>query len=381
MAVSQQAPPVRARNPRMTSLVVTLVVALISALMVAIAAGSAHAAPTLISQGKTATASSVTGGNAAANAVDGNTGTRWESAYSDPQWLQVDLGGTATISQVVLQWETASAKAYQIQVSADGSNWTSVYSTTTGPGGTETLNVTGSGRYIRMYGTARNTGYGYSLWEFQVYGTLGTGSGGTCGTQNAALNQPATASSSENAGTPAAAAVDGNTGTRWSSAFSDPQWLDVDLGSTLTICQVTLNWETAYGKAFQIQTSADNSTWTTIYSTTTGTGGTQTLPVTGTGRYIRMYGTTRATQYGYSLWEFQVYGPATGGGGTGCTGQSNTPNFGPNVYIFDPSMSSSSIQTTLNNVFNTQKLNQFGTQRYALLFKRSEEHTSELQSP
>src|SRR6185312_9886181 len=95
MAISQhqQAPPPRARNPRMTSLVVTLVVGLISGLMVAIAAGSAHAAPTLLSQGKTATASSVTAGNAAANAVDGNTGTRWESAYADPQWLQVDLGG------------------------------------------------------------------------------------------------------------------------------------------------------------------------------------------------------------------------------------------------------------------------------------------------
>jgi hypothetical protein len=195
-----------------------------------------------------------------------------------------------------------------------------------------------------------------------------TAAAATCGTANIAQGKTATASSTESASFPASNAVDGNTGTRWSSAFSDPQWLEVDLGSSQSICQVTLQWETAYGKAFQIQTSTDNSAWTTIYSTTTGTGGIQTLPVTGTGRYIRMYGTARGTQYGYSLWELQVY--ATGGTtGTGCTGQSNTPNFGPNVYVFDPSMSSSSIQTTLNNVFNTQKLNQFGTQRYALLFK------------
>ena len=133
-------------------------------------------------------------------------------------------------------------------------------------------------------------------------------SAATCGTTNIALNHPATASSLENAGFPASNAVDGNLGTRWSSAFSDPQWLEVDLGSTQSICQVTLNWEAAYGKAFQIQTSTDNATWTTIFSTTTGTGGNQTLNVTGTGRYIRMYGTARATQYGYSLWEFQVYG-------------------------------------------------------------------------
>jgi hypothetical protein len=60
--------------------------------------------------------------------------------------------------------------------------------------------------------------------------------------------------------------------------------------------------------AFQIQTSNDGTTWTTIYSTTTSTGGVQTIPVTGSGRYVRMYGTKRSTGYGYSLWEFQVYG-------------------------------------------------------------------------
>jgi hypothetical protein len=191
----------------------------------------------------------------------------------------------------------------------------------------------------------------------------------TCGTTNVALNKTATASSTENASFPASAAVDGNTGTRWSSAFSDPQWLEVDLGSSQSICQVGLNWETAYAKAFQIQVSTDNTNWTTIFSTTTGTGGNQTLSVTGTGRYIRMNGTARATQFGYSLWEFQVFTTGTTGGGGACVGGSNTPNFGPNVDVFDPSMSAATIQSTLNSVFNTQKLNQFGTQRFALLFK------------
>src|SRR5580692_3283551 len=131
--------------------------------------------------------------------------------------------------------------------------------------------------------------------------------------------QPATASSLENASFPASNAVDGNTGTRWSSAFADPQWLEVDLGSSQAICQVTLDWEAAYATAFQIQVSADGSTWTSIYSTTTGTGGVQALNVSGTGRYVRMYGTTRATQYGYSPWQFGVYTTTGGGGGTGNT--------------------------------------------------------------
>src|SRR6266699_393643 len=126
----------------------------------------------------------------------------------------------------------------------------------------------------------------------------------------------ATASSTENAGTPASAAVDGNTGTRWSSAFSDPQWLQVDLGSSQPICQVSLNWEAAYARSFQIQTSPDGAAWTSIFSTTTGAGGMQTLNVTGTGRYVRMLGTVRATQYGYSLWELSVFTGSGGGGNT-----------------------------------------------------------------
>lgn len=125
--------------------------------------------------------------------------------------------------------------------------------------------------------------------------------------------RPATSSSTENASTPASAAVDGNTGTRWGSTFSDPQWLSVDLGATATISQVVLRWEAAYARAFQIQTSTNGTAWTTIHSTTTGTGGVQTLDVNGNGRYVRMLGTQRGTTYGYSLFEFQVYGS---GGGT-----------------------------------------------------------------
>ncbi|MDT5023812.1 MAG: beta-glucosidase [Micromonosporaceae bacterium] len=75
-----------------------------------------------------------------------------------------------TVNQIVFQWETALATAYQKQVSTDRTMWTNVHSTTTGPGDTETLAVTGSGRNVRIYGTARNTTYGYSIRELQVFG-------------------------------------------------------------------------------------------------------------------------------------------------------------------------------------------------------------------
>jgi beta-glucanase (GH16 family) len=91
----------------------------------------------------------------------------------DPGWIYVDLGATATITQVVLQWDPAYATAYQIQVSANATAWTPIYTTTTGRGFKETLAVSGTGRYVRMFGTARATPYGYSLYEFGVYGTGG----------------------------------------------------------------------------------------------------------------------------------------------------------------------------------------------------------------
>uniref|UniRef100_UPI00384CD16F discoidin domain-containing protein n=1 Tax=Kitasatospora fiedleri TaxID=2991545 RepID=UPI00384CD16F len=302
------------------------VLALLTTLLVS-GAPAAQAAPTLLSQNKPATASSTeNAGTPASAAVDGNTGTRWSSAAADPQWLQVDLGAVQTVSQVVLRWETAAAKAYQLQFSANGSTWTTAYSTTTGAGGTETLNVSGTARYVRVYGTARTTQYGYSLWEFQVYGTAGSGGGGAvCGTQNAAQNRPVTASSQQSDAFPAAAAVDGDAGTRWSSAAADPQWLQVDLGSALTLCRAVLSWEAAYATAFQLQTSTDGTNWSTAWSTATGTGGTQTVDLAATGRYVRVYGTARATQYGYSLWEFQVF---TGGSG-GSTSPSPSPSPSP----------------------------------------------------
>jgi beta-glucosidase len=153
-----------------------------------------------------------------------------------------------------------------------------------------------------MYGTQRGTQWGYSLWELSVYGTVPD-------PRDLAAGQPAVASSVESSSYPASNAVDGNLSTRWSSAFSDPQWIYVDLGSQYNISEVELTWETAYAKAYQIQVSNDAANWTTIYSTASGSGGIEDLTgLSGAGRYVRVYGTQRGTQWGYSLWELSVYG-------------------------------------------------------------------------
>lgn len=103
-------------------------------------------------------------------AVDGQSDTRWSSAFSDPQWLAIDLGAPRQISRVVLEWEAACALAYAIQVSLDGLTWTEVYSTTNGKGGTEEIKFAPtSARWVRLYGTRRATQFGYSLWEMRVF--------------------------------------------------------------------------------------------------------------------------------------------------------------------------------------------------------------------
>ncbi|HXA60533.1 MAG TPA: discoidin domain-containing protein [Streptosporangiaceae bacterium] len=287
----------------------------------ALVAPAAHAADSLLSQGKTTTASSTeNAGTPASNATDGNTTTRWSSAFSDPQWLEVDLGATATVDKVVLNWEAAYATAFQVQTSNDNATWTPIYSTTTGTGGVQTLTVSGTGRYIRMNGTTRATGYGYSLWEFQVFTNSNT-SGNTITITNPG-NQTTTA------GTAASVQISAT---------------DSAAGQTLTY------------SATGLPTGLSINTTSGLISGTPTTAGTFNTTVTakdGTG----------ATGTAAFVW-------TVNGVATGCTGQSNTPNFGPNVDIFDPSMSAASIQSTLDSVFTTQKLNQFGTQRYALLFK------------
>ncbi|MES2732525.1 MAG: glycoside hydrolase family 9 protein [Bacteroidota bacterium] len=125
---------------------------------------------------KPATASSIeAGGTEAALAVDGNISSRWSSLFADPQWLQVDLQTTATINRVILTWEAAAGKTYQIQVSSNGTSWTNVASVVGGDGGIDDIQFPAvQARYVRMHGTERTTPYGFSLYEMAVYGTTGT---------------------------------------------------------------------------------------------------------------------------------------------------------------------------------------------------------------
>lgn len=124
---------------------------------------------------------------------------------------------------------------------------------------------------------------------------------------NIALNKPVVVSSIEGPGLEGEKAVDGQRSTRWSSQFIDPQFIYVDLGSVTHIEQIDIVWETAYGKEYEIQVSDDLSDWSTIEHITDGEGGIDRILTSSDGRYVRMYGIQRGTEWGYSIFEFEIY--------------------------------------------------------------------------
>ncbi len=221
-----------------------------------------------------------------------------------PVSVPTGVGATAGNTQVALSWSPAAgATSYNVQRSTtQGGPYTPITSPTT----TSYTNTGLANGTIYYYVVSATDGVNISSNSIEVSATP------VLSHVNLALNQPTTVSSYQASSPycPGNYAVDGNlTTTRWASDWSDPQWIYVDLGATYNITEVELYWEAAYATSFQMQVSSNAANWTPIYSTTTGHGGVQDLTgLSGTGRYVRMYGTKRVTTYGYSLYEFQVYG-------------------------------------------------------------------------
>lgn len=122
-----------------------------------------------------------------------------------------------------------------------------------------------------------------------------------------------TTTSSTQQGNVGANAVDGSLTTRWESAAAPPQWLSVDLGGPATINRVVIKWEAAYASEYSIRISSDGTTWTDVYATTTGNGGSDEIflaPIEA--RYVRVYCARRGTDYAFSIYELEVYSFASG---------------------------------------------------------------------
>lgn len=128
-------------------------------------------------------------------------------------------------------------------------------------------------------------------------------------TDNMAYKKKATASSvSQDAGD-ANMVSDGSDGSRWASNYNDNEWIYVDLGEAKEVANITLKWENAHAKSYKLQVSDDAHNWTDVYETNNSKGGNEDIKVKPvTARYVKMQGLKRATDWGYSLYEMEVFG-------------------------------------------------------------------------
>ncbi|WP_372351620.1 discoidin domain-containing protein [Streptomyces sp. KL116D] len=297
-----------------------------------------------------------------AEAVDADPNSRWSSESSDSAWLRVDLGATVRVDRVTLDWEAAYGKQYVLEVSKNGTDWQPFYTEDAGTGGSVTAHTYPqevTGRYVRLRGVERATPYGYSLYSFKVYG--GTPAPASTTRTNLALHHPAYSNYYQHAGNSPAFVTDGGRPadlktdqSRWSSDWNADRWVAVDLGATSTIDTVDLYWEAAYAVDYEIQVSDDNRSWRTVYRPSadevaarradikspgeaTGRRDTVKLPTPAAGRYVRMLGKERRSfynpapataQFGYSLYEFEVWGT----GGSAAAAYPALPGEQPGAY-------------------------------------------------
>jgi hypothetical protein len=247
-------------------------------------------------------------------AIDGDDSTRWSSGPASTAWLVLDLGHREMIRGLSIDWERAFSPSFWVQASDDAVSWATLDidgATQAGVQGIGALDATA--RYLRILSQKPSSFGNVSIFEAQVSGNPDPAcltKPFVCGGPVLLVPTRAQASSTQFSYTPASAAVDGVYSTRWSSNFTDNEWLAVDLGSVARIDNVRITWEHAFAKRYALQTAASfNGPWTTAVTIDDGAFGTTVSPSIGVNaRYLRMLGRERATQYGYSIWEMDVYG-------------------------------------------------------------------------
>lgn len=122
----------------------------------------------------TATASSSNGNeNTPEKAVDGDMETRWESGHNiDSVQLDLSLEEPTIVYQLQVHWEAASAKEYRVLFSDDGKEWTEAAHVNSNQGKRTdfvTPSIIKKINFIRIDCISRNTNYGYSIYEVEIY--------------------------------------------------------------------------------------------------------------------------------------------------------------------------------------------------------------------
>jgi hypothetical protein len=283
------------------------------------ATGSSGTGSTDLALNQSVTASSSTSGFPASNAVDGSTGTYWESTDGTwPATFNVDLGASDSLTSVAIalpsSWPTRT-QTLSVLGSTNDSSWTTLVGSATYTWSSSNSNDVSitlpsgtSDQYVELDFTANDVQNGAQIAEFDVYGTANP---------DLALNQSVTASSSTS-GFPASNAVDGNTGTYWESTDGTwPSTLTVNLGSADTIGQAVIalpaSWPTRT-QTLSILGSTNDSSWTTLvgsatytWSSSTGNSVTISLPSGTSEQYVELDFTANDVQNGAQVAELGVY--------------------------------------------------------------------------
>jgi hypothetical protein len=271
----------------------------------------------------------------ASAAIDGNSSTRWSSVFADPQWLAVDLGETRHIGGARLHWETAASRHYALQVGDHPRGpWRTVHQQPRGYAGVQLVDsVSATGRFLRVYSAERTTEFGVSLFEVDVLGDMNATCAGPLTQPSPACRSEklrpwsATASSIESNAYPPFEAIDGivqsgcGVANRWSSAFKDPQWLQIDYGEQYHFSRIVLHWECAASANYEVQVATnEGGPWATVHSDPAANGGRDDIAtLNATGRFVRVLSHARRTSFGNSLYEVEVFGdPVEGCGADAC---------------------------------------------------------------
>lgn len=338
------------RNVR-HAVVAVATAALVAPLGLALVAQGAAAAPVNLAAGRPATASSTTDVYGAGNVTDGNQATYWESTNNQlPQWVQVDLGAAATVTDLALKLPTsgwgARTQTITVQGSTTGSTFTTLkaqaaYTFAPASGNTVTVDVTDTSvRFVRLSISA-NTGWpAGQLSELEVYGTAGPTPTPTTPTtpptgQNLAANRPIVASSTEWTYV-AGNAVDGSLSTYWEGAGGQyPSNLTVSLASASQVSGVVvkLNPDAAWGnrtQTFEVQGRTGTGAFTTLAPSAArafspSTGNTVTVPVSGTASDVRLVFTGNTGAGNGQVAELQVLGTPAPNPDLTVTGVTSSP--------------------------------------------------------
>ncbi len=249
-------------------------------------------------------------GNLPANTLDNDLNTRW-SADGNGQWIQYDLGSTLFVKSLDVAFYKGNERSstIDIQTSADGSSWQSVFygAQPSSTSAQQNFDVVDSiGRYVRIVGYGNTSNTWNSITEVDVNTAAVPVS-----SSSAASAAPITASASADDGNVAANVLDNDLNTRW-SANGSGAWLQLDLGATKQFSSVNLAFFKGDQRSalFDIQVSTNGSSWTTVLSGATASGSTtglETFAVTSSNaRYVRFLGYGNSANSWNSVTEMSI---------------------------------------------------------------------------